>query len=466
MTTVMEFALALTRYRLESYSNGTTLASSIEKAHKLLFSLAVQSLFSTTGVDGRLRMGSASVERQAIAVVRPLALAVEASLGLASILTLVLLCAYRRRSSQMTHDPGSIRDILKMISPPSGGKNHAMLSLGQKQASKDRSAILQNGRISVYARQSQDNGALECSVGACCSSQPSTLITSSQVENSTSTYPWVLRLPVGYAFVALLVALLSTIILLNQLAKEYKGLKSFTENAVLRQLLISYVPVIFATFLEPFWTLLNRVLCILQPFQTLRRANSPMSKSLELRYSCVPPQLALWRAVRARNGLLVLVCAIGLSTNILAVALAGLFVNTRTEVSSEETLQSLYIPKFDQVFNLSGSAYWPDTGIFLATSASILKSSPPLPWVLDNTFFVPFAPHKSTELKVNATFSGATQGFGVNMSCQPTKFDTNAYIKVASEMTEAPQVNLIGGKACNSTITSLLGGQSGSITSV
>ena len=72
------------------------------------------------------------------------------------------------------------------------------------------------------------------------------------------------------------------------------------------------------------WIILSRLLCLLQPFEELRKENASSSKSVEVKYTSLPPQLAIWRAFRAKHFLLAAVCFIAVSTNVLAVMLAAL----------------------------------------------------------------------------------------------------------------------------------------------
>lgn len=65
---------------------------------------------------------------------------------------------------------------------------------------------------------------------------------------------------------------------------------------------------IFSSLLEPFWAVLNRILCLLQPFEELKTGNAPSRLSIEAKYTSLPPQFAIWRALRARHFLLVAMC--------------------------------------------------------------------------------------------------------------------------------------------------------------
>jgi hypothetical protein len=95
----------------------------------------------------------------------------------------------------------------------------------------------------------------------------------------------------------------------------------------------NYAPTVFATLVEPTWNVLNRYLCLLQPFEELRKGSAPASRSLKVKYTSVPPQLAVWRALRARHFLLAAMCVVAVSTNVLAVALSALISQGSTNVT-------------------------------------------------------------------------------------------------------------------------------------
>ena len=105
-----------------------------------------------------------------------------------------------------------------------------------------------------------------------------------------------------------------------------------SDNPVVLSIVENYAPTAFATFLEPVWVILNRLLCLLMPFEELRKGNAKASTTIEVNYTSLPPQLVFFRAIRARHFLLAVVCVIAVSTNILAVALAALLTESPTNL--------------------------------------------------------------------------------------------------------------------------------------
>lgn len=115
-----------------------------------------------------------------------------------------------------------------------------------------------------------------------------------------------------------------TITIQRWIEADFLGISLPSSSAVVRSIIENYAPTVFATLLEPIWTVLNRLLCLLQPFDELRKGNAIASTSIEVKYTSLPPQLTIWRALRARHFMLAAVCLTAVSTNVLAVALSGL----------------------------------------------------------------------------------------------------------------------------------------------
>lgn len=118
-----------------------------------------------------------------------------------------------------------------------------------------------------------------------------------------------------------------------RIINRFAGIRLPSRNPAVLSLVENYLPTVFATLLEPAWVLLNRMLCLLQPFDKLRRGNAEASASVKARYTSLPPQLVVWRAFRSGHILLAAVCVVALSTNILAVTLSAIIEERSTNLS-------------------------------------------------------------------------------------------------------------------------------------
>jgi hypothetical protein len=212
----------------------------------------------------------------------------------------------------------------------------------------------------------------------------------------------------------------------------FEGLALPSKNAVVLSLLENYLPTLFATFLEPFWVVLNRLLCLLRPFDELNLGNALSSKSIGVKYTSLPPQLVIWRAVRSGHYLLAVVCLVAISANVLAVALSGLFTEELTStsilISSTQTMSS----RFNSTPDIArGASAAPITYLdhFYVTMSKIHDGTHLPPWIDEKYFYIPFTTPNTlpgVDLRANddqkiERYSAATRGFGVTTDCKALK---------------------------------------------
>ena len=173
--------------------------------------------------------------------------------------------------------------------------------------------------------------------------------------------------------------------------------------------------------------LLNRMLCLLQPFEQLRRCGTRAKNTLDLRYSSLPPQLTIWRAFRARHYLLVLVGVTALSSNILAVALGGLFNTAITDFN----LQAGVSPAWQPQINSSPAIITEDPPVsyfdhFYLTNTNISNHTQLPAWTTKDTSFLPISLKNDTNMDGKQYYNLKTDGFGVRTNCIDVTDSANA----------------------------------------
>lgn len=175
------------------------------------------------------------------------------------------------------------------------------------------------------------------------------------------------------------------------------------------------MPTLLATVLEPFWVVLNRLLCILKPFDELRRGKAAPSRSIDVKYTSLPPPLVFWRALRSRHFLLAAVCSVSVLANVLAVSLSGLFNEASTTSTTLVTSTYGLGTSFNSnLFNhFIGEVSYSDHLYVTLANASAGTSLPP--WIGTDFFFTPFNFDNSTN--TDAQFTAITRGFGVETIC-------------------------------------------------
>ena len=250
--TIPGLALAATRLDPSQYLDADTLASSLETVHKLLFTFAMHNFFTFENVSPEDRIGIIKGTFNAVVVVRTVALIVECSLGVVVFLCLALSYPEGKRTSQLTNDPASLRDIVLMM-----GTEMPVDSIVDKSEAGECRASLSHGRMRIQTSRKKLGN--EKSIKGRRKEDWRFFDTHEQNEK-TLVRPTELKMWV--AVVSVLVLALAMIVLTytRTMAKENNGLSPLYGNTVLAQMMINYLPVLFATFLEPFWTLLNRVL--------------------------------------------------------------------------------------------------------------------------------------------------------------------------------------------------------------
>lgn len=192
------------------------------------------------------------------------------------------------------------------------------------------------------------------------------------------------------------------------------GLPLPSENFLVQQLLLNYLPTVISTIIEPFWVVLNRLLCLFQPFEQLRRGNAPPSTSLNLRYTSIPPPLVLWRALRAKHFLLAAVCGMALLANVLTIALSGLFNQSFVYMSEGLLLRQLHIA------TTKPRNTWHNSGVtmdnFYVADSNITSGTPLPPWVTPDRYFVPFELPLATD--TTTRYQGITTAIMAELQCE------------------------------------------------
>ena len=191
------------------------------------------------------------------------------------------------------------------------------------------------------------------------------------------------------------------------------GLQVPFESVVAQQVVLNYIPTAFATFLEPWWVLLNRLLCILQPFEELRRRDSPTSRSINLRYMSLPPQLNIWRAIKARHFSLSIACVVALLAQPLTVTLSTLFFVDITSTAKDSLFNVSTLP----LFKTSSVFYSFDH--FYIEKANMTQNTALPPWISSEYYFLPSFPASSSSKE--ALWEVHTKGFGIESQCQTLK---------------------------------------------
>lgn len=198
------------------------------------------------------------------------------------------------------------------------------------------------------------------------------------------------------------------------------GLLRPSESFEVLQLLENYIPTAIATLIEPYWVLVNRMLCIFRPFEDLHKPKKPSHAkgAMKAKYASMPPQLTFWAALRSGHILLSVVCIVALLGNILAVGLGGLFSEESMRASYPVDLEYSQSHEFDLRDPHSFASQGRENDNFFGIEANITFNTPMPPWVTGEYYFQPFSASSPSEHNLTETFDGRTRGYGIDIACE------------------------------------------------
>ncbi|KAF2745023.1 hypothetical protein M011DRAFT_470037 [Sporormia fimetaria CBS 119925] len=214
------------------------------------------------------------------------------------------------------------------------------------------------------------------------------------------------------SFSALLFAILVTLTILWVKTQPH-GLPRSSNDPIVRQILENFIPTAIGTQIEPVWLLLNRLLCMLQPLEELRKGEASPKRSITADYSSLPPQLVIWKALRNSHFKLATVCLMALLSNILAVAFSGLFAERSILVPHPVTLQVPYQERLASPVRADYN-YFHEYSLVAESNYTANNSLPS--WTDDRFFYVPFM--DSASGNSTAGFKARTTAYGAIMECE------------------------------------------------
>ena len=414
------FALGNPTIDVEDYSVLQKQHEAFEAAHQLLFALAINQIQgnSTTKVEGNL-YGNA----RGIIMVPGFSIAVELALVITAAATVGLLITNWDRHNKLQSDPASLEDFMRLLSKPdcldpqyppitrnSEEMQHALHDQRFRLESTDEIEGLQVRVVKVglkssgYASTTSDTSAPD------------------QERGLKEKTPWELKRASGIMLgLVLLLAIIALAVLLQR-AHSLGGLPRPSDNIVVRQILLNYIPTIFATILEPTWVLINRLLCIIQPLDTLKACNVPAFQSIALKYTSLPPQLVVTRAIRAKHYLLASVCSVALMENLLAVALSSVFQDTEVPRSNQSEFQQHYQPLLTSIqlpWNVDATKYRRSQPLdhYYVLKSNFTDAALLPPWTTRDLYFLPFS-IESAIAEDRPNYQATTQAFGVSSTCR------------------------------------------------
>ena len=408
---VPTFAISMSRLAPEAYFNQDSSTFSISKVHRLLFALAMNGILST---GNRTPVEALKVTRSkfTLTVLKPLVIIVQAFLGICVVCVALLLLLLKRKPSNLLTNPASLSDLAALLPSTRPTSEHFQQPfIVSTAAAEPHFALIK--RQTQLAPAQMSYRSLDQSPAASGRSIPSKIY----------KRPSYLAPLSGLAFVTLFLALLVTLILLKIFITRNTGLSLPSTNSVGTQIIIIYIPVVISTLIEPYWTLLNRQLCVSQPLKELKACRATAAHSLNLSYSSVPPQFNVLRAARAKHYLLATICVIALVANVLSVGLgellnAGIAMpeNTVSLAAKTKPLLNATAP-VDRIIDFRELFY-------VAHSILSAQTDPPA-WTTKEAYFLPTSLDIDGDLLQDITIP--TTGFSALSSCAEATVSNETY---------------------------------------
>ncbi|KAF4966301.1 hypothetical protein FSARC_6034 [Fusarium sarcochroum] len=403
VSNMVGYALAGREVPMVDYASTDYLAKVYNEAHQYLFSLAVHQLL-VNGTQMSNHTATVDFHLTGVVVSRLFATCVECLMAVIALFTAFVLWLCYTSPSNLPMNPSSITRYIEIFrdSPDLLRSLSSMDNADEKALFEDFRQ--DNVRLLLDGQSKNTQVLIEKFIQR--SSNSHLRSHDSQKGFYDPIRPLALRKGSGLLFVLALIGAIVGLSYLKQQEKALNGLHRPSQNFEVLQLLENYIPTIFATLIEPFWVLLNRLLCVLQPFRDLWKGKAEASRTIDAAYTSIPPQLVFWRAIKSKHTILVLVCAMALLGNLLAVGMGSLFNEAPMIAEYAEDLTPAYASTFDN-----------DSDPYYVVMANMSSGTTLPPWVSKDYYFHRHKIPSSKYSKPEDMYNLQVRGFGARANC-------------------------------------------------
>ncbi|KAF2743243.1 hypothetical protein M011DRAFT_461863 [Sporormia fimetaria CBS 119925] len=408
-----QFAVGASGPPMEKYLDPEGLRASYETAYRILFSRLMVEVLDQDFNETVEKSGEVAFVTRAVTVVPVFAYIVEGLLGFISLCAIVLMWISRKRQRywKLSSDPSTIASIMSLVA-----EDEPLLrefSGLDRSNMKDTERFWKNMKFHLHTV----NGTYRISATDD-SSAPLLKSNSEKEETANPVRPKEFGTAVVLVFMTIQVCIAILLAVLWARSRSH-GLPRSSNRALVRQIVENYIPTAVATMIEPAWILFNRLLCMLQPLEELRKGNATPRRSIAADYSSLPPQLSIFRAMRNSHFKLAAVCMMALLANLLAVAFSGLFEERDTVIPRTVTFPAPYKARFSEA--LGGPEAFSDHWMLAESNYSAGTSLPQ--WTDDRFFYVPF--FRPGAFTGTQALNARTTAFGSSLEC--SRIDKSQY---------------------------------------
>lgn len=251
----------------------------------------------------------------------------------------------------------------------------------------------------------------------------------------------------------------------NSNANGYIGLRLPSKSRVVQNVVREYLPTAAASLIEPMWILINRLLCMLQPLEELQNSRARASRSIDLNYNSLPPQLTILKALRSGHFMLASVCGMTLLANLLSTTFAGLLIQETLPLTRVVS----FSPPFDAKFvNINGSVGPPEDerplephrlfleysgayqgGIgedqFLVAESNYTRNTSLPSWTDGTAMYLPFLTSGILNQDIQGRNEARTKYFMSELNCKPRVFGIDYELHLWNDMKNTSNTSLADG---------------------
>ncbi len=170
----------------------------------------------------------------------------------------------------------------------------------------------------------------------------------------------------------------------------------------------------------------------MRPTEELRKGRVPARRSLLLKYNSIPPQLNIWRALKAHHFFLATLSFIALLANILTVAFSGLFSQNAIFRGQDVSLKSRLLPRvvpelqYRQGQSIGNNTFQDiSADAYLVAMSNFSGGATLQSWVSPRYYFLPLETEQSGNSS-SKRYSLEMTGYGAELECLDLKTSDSA----------------------------------------
>ncbi|KAI5262477.1 hypothetical protein E4T47_09272 [Aureobasidium subglaciale] len=378
-------ALGAFQRPLEDYLDAETLKDSYQAAYRLMLAQKLVDILSKDFTTNETYSGTRFHESEALIMVPTFVYVVEGLLATTVIAALLIAAIPSWRKTSLTSEPANLAAMMALSS-----NDHLT---AETMSDKDFATSDELERVyheTTFASIDGDQGpTLHCI-------NPDSQVT--MYDRSERPAIPVLPFELSWYFGIGFFALQSLVVV----------------ALIFAYILVKYLPMVVGAFFEPVFTLLTRTLCMLEPYEQLRKGHAMPSKAILVDYNSLPPQLIVLKALKTGSLSLASTCCImTLLANLLSIAFSSILHERSTVVPISHDLTGEYhLP-------LTGSNLpYPAWDQYYVAMSNLTAGTPLPAWTDEKFLYIPLGGMKPLATS-KPLYRAQTPAVSASLHCYP-----------------------------------------------